>query len=70
MSDKPAESATNAQMDGATEPFGGSQLQEPDYTVEVKLSDMQADPDNPLYSVTSFDQLGLYVQKQNHRGVY
>ena len=49
------------QMDGATEPFGGSQLQEPEYQVEIKLADMQADPDNPLYSASSFDQLGLYV---------
>ncbi|KKY25092.1 putative atp-dependent rna helicase dbp5 [Phaeomoniella chlamydospora] len=53
------EVAGAAQMDGATEPFGGSQLQEPDYTVEVKLSDMQADPNNPLFSVKSFDDLGL-----------
>ena len=58
ITEKPAD-ATNAQMDGATEPFGGSRLQEPDYSVEVKLSDMQADPNNPLFSVTSFDQLGL-----------
>lgn len=49
------------QMDGATEPFGGSQLQEPEYQVEIKLADMQADPNNPLYSASSFDQLGLYV---------
>ena len=49
------------QMDGGTEPFGGSQLQEPEYQVEIKLADMQADPDNPLYSASSFDQLGLYV---------
>jgi ATP-dependent RNA helicase DDX19/DBP5 len=47
------------QMDGATEPFGGSQLQEPDYEVEIKLADMQADPNNPLYSATSFEKLGL-----------
>ena len=47
------------QMDGATEPFNGSQLQEPEYEVEIKLADMQADPNNPLYSAASFDQLGL-----------
>lgn len=47
------------QMDGATEPFNGSQLHEPEYEVEVKLADMQADPNNPLYSATSFEQLGL-----------
>jgi hypothetical protein len=48
-----------SQMDGAAEPFNGSQLTEPDYTVEVKLADMQADPNNPLYSVKSFEELGL-----------
>lgn len=47
------------QVDGAAEPFRGSQLHEPDYQVEVKLADMQADPNNPLYSATSFEQLGL-----------
>jgi len=38
---------------------GESELQEPDYSVEVKLSDLQADPNNPLYSVKSFEDLGL-----------
>ena len=48
-------------MDGAAEPFNGSQLHEPDYMVELKLADMQADPNNPLYSIKSFEELGLYV---------
>jgi ATP-dependent RNA helicase DDX19/DBP5 len=47
-----------AQVDGAAPQQGGSSLQEPEYEVEVKLSDIQADPNNPLYSVTSFEQLG------------
>jgi ATP-dependent RNA helicase DDX19/DBP5 len=47
------------QMDGATEPFNGSSLQEPDYAVDIKLADMQADPNNPLFSVTAFEDLGL-----------
>ena len=55
-----------SQMDGATEPFGGSELQEPDYQVEIKLADMQADPNHPLYSATSFEQLGLY-EKDDQR---
>ena len=55
----PEPSAAASQVDGATEPFGGSQLQEPEYEVNVKLADMQADPNNPLYSATSFEQLGL-----------
>lgn len=59
----PIESAESSdaipQVDGATQPFGGSTLQEPDYQVEIKLADMQADPNNPLFSATSFEQLGL-----------
>lgn len=47
------------QTDGASGTYGGSSLHEPDYQVEVKLADMQADPNNPLYSATSFEQLGL-----------
>lgn len=50
-----------ANKDGATESLGGSNLQEPEYDVEVKLSDLQADPNNPLFSVKSFEDLGLYV---------
>ncbi len=30
-------------------------------TVEVKLADKQADVNSPLYSVKSFEQLGLYA---------
>jgi len=47
------------QTDGASQPFGGSQLSEPEYAVQVKLADMQANPDNPLYSVKSFEELRL-----------
>ena len=47
------------QTDGSSAFMGGSDLHEPDYTVEVKLSDLQDDPNNPLYSVKSFDDLGL-----------
>ncbi|KAI9868028.1 MAG: RNA helicase required for poly(A+) mRNA export [Trichoglossum hirsutum] len=49
----------DAQIDGAGIERGGSMLHEPDYDVEVKLSDIQADPNNPLYSVKTFDDLGL-----------
>lgn len=31
------------------------------YEVAVKLQDLQADPNSPLYSVKSFDELGLYA---------
>ncbi|GMF80823.1 unnamed protein product [Aspergillus oryzae] len=56
------ETTDNEQADGAAAQLGGSELNEPDYTVEVKLSDLQADPNNPLYSVKSFEDLGLYVK--------
>ena len=49
-----------AQMDGASEPMGGNTgVIEPSYDVDVKLSDLQADPNDPLYSAKSFEQLGL-----------
>lgn len=47
------------QADGSTEAFGGSQLTEPKYDVQVKLADMQADPNNPLFSIKSFEALNL-----------
>ncbi|KAL1991290.1 hypothetical protein VTN49DRAFT_5282 [Thermomyces lanuginosus] len=57
---KPDEDQAKASFtDGASETLNGSKLQEPEYDVEVKLSDLQADPNNPLYSVKSFDELGL-----------
>ena len=55
-------SLAKAQVDGATEPQRGSQLLgEPSYSVNVKLSDVQADPNNPLYSIKNFEDLGLFV---------
>ncbi|KAL9039868.1 MAG: hypothetical protein Q9214_004703 [Letrouitia sp. 1 TL-2023] len=49
-----------AQFDGATETQRGTPfLSEPTYDVNVKLSDVQADPNNPLYSITDFKDLGL-----------
>jgi len=58
-------SLAKAQMDGSTLKSGGSALQDVEqYEVEVKLSDIQGDEKSPLYSVKSFDQLGLYVS--NH----
>jgi ATP-dependent RNA helicase DDX19/DBP5 len=52
---------TVPQNDGATEPQNGSKLQEPEWDVEVKLADLQGDPNNPLYSIKKFEDLGLYV---------
>lgn len=50
-----------AQVDGASSPLGGSSLHEPEYDVAVKLSDLQADadPNNPLYSVKTFEEIGF-----------
>ncbi|KAF2087440.1 P-loop containing nucleoside triphosphate hydrolase protein [Saccharata proteae CBS 121410] len=49
-----------AQNDGAAPgQAGSSSLQEPEYDVEVKLADLQADPNNPLYSAKSFEELNL-----------
>ncbi|MCJ1410318.1 RNA helicase required for poly(A+) mRNA export [Ptychographa xylographoides] len=45
----------NAQLDGATEYNSGSAMVEPEYDVEVKL----VNQDNPLYSIKSFEELGL-----------
>ena len=47
------------QEDGATEPQNGSTLQEPEWDVEVKLADLQGDPNNPLFSAKRFEDLGL-----------
>jgi ATP-dependent RNA helicase DDX19/DBP5 len=57
--DKATEEAPTDQTDGASAPFGGSGLHEPEYNVQIKLADMQADPNNPLFSATTFEQLGL-----------
>ena len=45
----------NGQMDGSTAFAGGSNMTEPEYEVEVKL----IDANSPLYSVKSFEELGL-----------
>lgn len=53
-----------AQTDGAPHvPDGSSALVEPEFDVEVKLSDLQADPNNPLYSAKTFEQLNLLVSR-------
>lgn len=53
-------SLSKAQTDGATEALNGaSGIYEPNYEVDVQLSDLQADPNNPLNSIKSFEELGL-----------
>jgi ATP-dependent RNA helicase DDX19/DBP5 len=52
-----------AQVDGSN----AAGLIESNFDVEVKLSDLQNDTESPLYSVTSFEQLGL--PKEIHDGL-
>ena len=56
------ESVAEAQIDGASVPKNGSEIQELEANVEVKLADLQADPNNPLFSAKSFEELNLYVK--------
>lgn len=57
----PGATLADAQVDGQVEPLGGSGLHDATYEVEVSLADLQGDPNNPLYSISSFDDLGMYV---------
>ncbi|KAL8907674.1 MAG: hypothetical protein Q9171_005767 [Xanthocarpia ochracea] len=68
---KPEKSSLEqAQLDGATEWQAGSSnlLNEPNYDVNIKLSDVQADPNNPLYSLKRFEDLG--VDANILKGIY
>lgn len=61
-SDKP--SAPETQIDSAAQ---NGNLVDNAYEVEVKLSDLQNDAESPLYSVSSFEELGL--PKAIHNGL-
>ncbi|KAK6410538.1 RNA helicase required for poly(A+) mRNA export [Oleoguttula sp. CCFEE 5521] len=52
-------SLTMAQGDGASTWLNGSGLDEPEFDVNVKLADLQGDPNSPLNSIKSFDELNL-----------
>ena len=54
-----SDAAQPPQVDGAGEMQNGSSLLEPEFDVNVKLNDLQSDPNNPLYSVKDFTQLNL-----------
>jgi ATP-dependent RNA helicase DDX19/DBP5 len=41
------------------DPKPETSLEDSTYEVEVKLADIQADPNSPLFSIKSFDDLGL-----------
>lgn len=58
MADTKVEAPAEAPKDELPTPLPSTALHEPEYDVEVK----QADPNNPLYSIKSFEELGgLYV---------
>ena len=52
-------SLAQAQVDGSGPPGNGSSMVETEFKVEVKLADMQADPNNPLFSAKTFEELQL-----------
>jgi ATP-dependent RNA helicase DDX19/DBP5 len=54
-----AAGAAEAQADGAVEELGGSGLQEPEWDVEVSLSDLQANEATPFHSATQWQDMGL-----------
>lgn len=54
------DSLAMSQKDGSSAWLGGGEgLEEPEFDVDVKLADLQDDPNNPLYSAQSFEQLNL-----------
>jgi ATP-dependent RNA helicase DDX19/DBP5 len=55
----PATDVGAAQVDGSGEPGNGSALLDTEANVEVKLADLQADPNNPLFSANSFEELKM-----------
>ncbi|PNY21680.1 ATP-dependent RNA helicase DBP5 [Tolypocladium capitatum] len=48
-----------AQLDGTVEVLGGSGLQEPEWDVEVSLSELQNNEATPFHSATTWQELGL-----------
>jgi ATP-dependent RNA helicase DDX19/DBP5 len=55
----PASSGDAGQVDGTVEQLGGSGLQEPEWDVEVSLSDLQNNEATPFHSATTWQDLGL-----------
>ncbi|KAI9490069.1 P-loop containing nucleoside triphosphate hydrolase protein [Zychaea mexicana] len=55
--DKPADGSTEQSKEQSKDEE--SNLIKSTHTVQVKLADQQADPNSPLYSVKSFEELGL-----------
>ncbi|KAK7192579.1 RNA helicase required for poly(A+) mRNA export [Paraphaeosphaeria sporulosa] len=57
--EKPVEKPAADQVDGAGSPGNGNPLADTELKVEVKLADLQADPNNPLFSAKTFEELQL-----------
>lgn len=55
----PQRNLDEARLDGAADHGNDSGLIDAQYEVEVKLSDLQGDVNSPLYSVSSFEELGM-----------
>lgn len=53
------ETQEHPQVDGAVPEGNGPALADTKFNVEVKLADLQADPNNPLFSAKSFEDLQL-----------
>ncbi|EHK39690.1 uncharacterized protein TrAtP1_006798 [Trichoderma atroviride] len=54
-----AAGAAETQVDGAVEELGGSGLHEPEWDVEVSLSELQANEATPFHSATQWQDMGL-----------
>lgn len=55
----PADAGELGQADGNIEDLGGSGLQEPEWDVEVSLSELQNNEATPFHSATTWQDLGL-----------
>ncbi|KAF5851850.1 hypothetical protein GGP41_000568 [Bipolaris sorokiniana] len=55
----PSDAIEKSQVDGSGPEGNGSELTDTKFNVEVKLADLQADPNNPLFSAKSFEDLQL-----------
>lgn len=66
VTELPANGGSDGKKD--QKPSEDSNLVKSEYEVKVKLVDLQADPNSPLYSVKSFDDLGLVPELL--KGIY
>lgn len=60
-------SVTDAQAKGGDDAVDGPGLHEPEWDVEVSLSELQNNEATPFHSATTWQDLGLYVPLLLHR---